>query len=193
MLRFIRSKKGIALLATLVVVAVAAVGAYAYFTNSGSTVGTPVTGATVGPTTWTVAYGTTAYACHNPADTGCNALAPAPSLTDPSSPVATVPFTVTNNDASDEALTSYTIKLSGSNTDAGGDPACNSSDFAVNGAAYTAPVKVTAGGLPTTLSPASDSPNNVYHGSFTVQMVENNANQDSCEGWTPTIEVDATS
>ena len=35
MKRFIKSKKGIALLATLVVAAVAAVGAYAYFTNNG--------------------------------------------------------------------------------------------------------------------------------------------------------------
>jgi hypothetical protein len=193
MLKLIRSKKGVLLLVTLVMLALAAVGAYGYFTNSGSTAGTPVTDATVGPASWTVAYGTTAYACHNPADSGCNALAPAPSLSDANSPVATVPFIVTNNDEADEALTSYTIKLSGSNTDLGGDPACNSSDFAVNGVAYTAPVTVTGGGLPATLSPKSDAPNNVYHGSFTVQMVENNGNQDSCEGWTPTVEVDATS
>ena len=36
MKRFIKSKKGIALLATLVVAAAAAVGAYAYLTSNGS-------------------------------------------------------------------------------------------------------------------------------------------------------------
>ena len=44
MKRFIKSKKGIALLATLVVAAVAAIGAYAYFTNAGSGSGTASVG-----------------------------------------------------------------------------------------------------------------------------------------------------
>lgn len=45
MKRFIKSKKGIALLATLVVAAAAAVGAYAYLTSAGSGSGTAQVGA----------------------------------------------------------------------------------------------------------------------------------------------------
>lgn len=44
MKRFIRSKKGIALLATLVVAAAAAIGAYAYFTATGSGSGSATVG-----------------------------------------------------------------------------------------------------------------------------------------------------
>jgi hypothetical protein len=54
MKRFITSKKGIALLATLVVAAAAAVGAYAYLTTGGSGSGT----ATAGSTTNNLVIGT---------------------------------------------------------------------------------------------------------------------------------------
>lgn len=47
MKRFITSKKGIALLATLVVAAAAAVGAYAYFTSTGSGTGSANVGSHV--------------------------------------------------------------------------------------------------------------------------------------------------
>jgi hypothetical protein len=47
MKRFITSKKGLALLATLVVSAVAAVGAYAYFTSTGSGTGSASVGSHV--------------------------------------------------------------------------------------------------------------------------------------------------
>src|SRR3954449_12754269 len=44
-MKFIKTKKGLALLATVAVVAIAAVGAYAYFTASGSGSGTVNAGA----------------------------------------------------------------------------------------------------------------------------------------------------
>ncbi len=49
MLKFIKTKKGIAMLATLVVVGAAAFGAYAYFTNSGSGTGSATVGTSAGP------------------------------------------------------------------------------------------------------------------------------------------------
>jgi hypothetical protein len=56
MKNFIKSKKGIALLATLVVAAVTAVGAFAYFTSGGSGSGS----ASVGTSTSFVLYGSSA-------------------------------------------------------------------------------------------------------------------------------------
>jgi hypothetical protein len=58
---FIKSKKGIALLATLVVLAAAAVGAYAYFTATGTGSGTATVGSTANDIYVTAATTGTVY------------------------------------------------------------------------------------------------------------------------------------
>ena len=60
MRRLFKTKKGLALLATLVVVAAAAVGAYAYFTSSGSGSGSAIAGSPAGSVNITLTVGLTA-------------------------------------------------------------------------------------------------------------------------------------
>jgi hypothetical protein len=117
-------------------------------------------------------------------------------LGDQNAVVATVPLTVTNGSEGQELLSSYTITLSGTNTDGNGDPACTAADFAVNGVAYSGPVTIghaQNAALPLELAPSTDAPANSFGDSFTVQLVDNHANQDSCENWHPTVTVTATS
>ncbi len=68
---FIKSKKGLALLATLVVAAVAAIGGYAYFTASGSGTGSGVVGHSADTITvvGTAADAVTPGTVANPGDT----------------------------------------------------------------------------------------------------------------------------
>ncbi len=171
MKRMIKSKKGVAaLLVTLAVVGASAFGAYAYFTNTGTTgATTPVQVGTAALTgSFTVALGTTAYNANG------TALTPT-AIGDPNAVVATVPFTVTNTTEANELLSSYTITLSGSNTLAG-HPAC--ARLGLLGQRwryrYTASRRVTvsSGGtptLPTTVGSACVgcqlTSNNVWSGS----------------------------
>jgi hypothetical protein len=95
--------------------------------------------------------------------------------------VDTVPYTVTNTGEGDVNLSSVTIEVTPgfSYVDGAGDPACTAADFSINGQAVGTPA-VAAPDV--TLNGVSDAPANVYSGSFKIQMVENGANQDSCEG-----------
>jgi len=115
MKRFIRSKKGIsALLATMVVVGASAFGAYAYFTNTGSQAGTPVTVGDQSPNLAiafnSVISGATLATAATTYTNGNSALLPT-IIGDTNKDVATVPFTITNGSESQELLTSYTVSI----------------------------------------------------------------------------------
>jgi len=151
--------------------------------TNGSNTGTVTVGT---PTSWTVTFGTA---------TG-GPLLPT-SLTHP--PVATVPVTMTNNDASAEYLHRivYTITpgwsaCAGGGTNhsgtcsggsANGDPACVAADFSLNGS--------TPGAAATVLYGVEVGPNAVIAASFTIQMIDNHHNQDACIGAHPDVSVDA--
>lgn len=167
MKRFIKSKKGIALLATLVVAAVAAFGAYAYFSNSGSGSNSA---ASVGSVTnqFDVAVadptGGTLY----------------PTAADSANKVVdSYGVTITNMDEAAEHVSQieYTVT-----TDKTG---CTQADFSINGGATGATSDVSENA---DLAPNSDgSPADRLTDTATVQMIDTGANQDACQGATVTL------
>ena len=89
-----------------------------------------------------------------------------------------VAYTVTNpvSAASPAQLTTITIEVTPgfSYVDGNNDPACNASDFSINGLAAG-----TSGIYPVSqLLPVGGT----FTSSFNIQMIDNGANQDSCEG-----------
>jgi hypothetical protein len=89
-----------------------------------------------------------------------------------------VSYTVTNPGEGNVGLTSVLIEVSpGFDYTVGTDPACTAADFSINGQAVGTPAVAALSG---TLSPKSDAPANAYTGSFTIQMIDNGLNQDSC-------------
>ena len=163
----------------LVVALVAGGAAFAYFTSGGTGTGS----ATIGSASpLAVSVGTPLGASLIP-----TAFGDGNGVTD------TVPFTVTNNGEGNVNLNSVIIEVTpGFNyIDAAGDPACTAADFSINGQAVGTPVTVT--GINKTLNGSSDTGNNVYTSSFTIQMVDNGANQDSCEGGSVPLTVIANS
>jgi len=102
MKKFFQSKKGLALLATFVVAAVAAIGAYAYFTDNGSGTGS----ATVGSSTPFTVHGDLASQLY------------------PGGPAVTVPVTVTNNGSGYQRAGTVTLD---SITADGGHASCDTS------------------------------------------------------------------
>jgi hypothetical protein len=155
--------------------------AFAYFTTTGSGTGSAPIGSA---SPLTVALGTGSF------NHGATGLLPA-ALTDGNAVIETVPYTVTNEGEGDVGLTSVQIDVTPgfTYTDAASDPACTAADFSLNGQLPGTPVTVT--GLNLTLNGVSDAPNNAYASSFTIQMVENGANQDSCEGGSVPLTVTA--
>ena len=168
-MKLIKSKKGLALLAVLAIVAISAVGAYAYFTSSGNGTGS----ATVGTSSpWTVGESGT--------PTG-GPLYPDASIGGAN--IQTDGYTVTNPSAGNQSLNKVVISVA---TSTGGvwtaqanalKPACTASDFSVEGQ----PV----GSAWTDLSLAQDFLAGASHSaSVTVEMIDNGANQDNCQGVT---------
>jgi hypothetical protein len=151
--------------------------AFAYFTTTGSGTGSAATG---DASPLTVALGTL---------TG-NPLFPT-IVADGNAVVDTVPYTVTNGGEGDVNLSTVVMEVTPgfSYVDPAGDPACTAADFSINGQLPGTPATLT--GLNKTLNAASDSPNNAYSGSFTIQMVENGANQDSCQSGSVPLTVTA--
>jgi hypothetical protein len=89
-----------------------------------------------------------------------------------------VAYTVTNpgSAASPAQLTTITIEVSPgfSYVDGNNDPACTASDFSINGLPVgTAGVYTVSDLLPI---------GGTFSSSFNIQMIDNGANQDSCEG-----------
>jgi hypothetical protein len=167
-MKLIKSKKAIVLLASLVVVAVAAVGAYAYFSSTGTGTGT----ATVGSST--------AFVVTETAQAG-GPLYPDPSIGGAN--IQSNTYTVNNPSAGNQKLNQVVIKVA---TGVGGvwtsqtnlsKPACTASDFSVGGQ----PV----GSARTDTSQAGDlTAGQTVTSSVTVELIDNGANQDNCQGVT---------
>jgi len=171
MKKFITSKKGLVLLATMIAVVASAVGAYAFFTSTGTGTGS----ATVGTST--------AWAVAETAQAG-GPLYPNPTIG--TGDIQTNTYTVTNPSNGQQSLNSVDIKVALANGGAWSvqpnlaKPPCNASDFSVGGAAVGA-----------THNDASQAGNKasgqVSTSSVTVQMIDNGLNQDNCKGATPPL------
>jgi hypothetical protein len=161
-MKFIKSKKGLALLATLAVAAIAAVGAYAYFTSTGSGTGT----ATVGSdSAWTVGQ----------TGTSGGALYPDPTIG--TGNIQSKAYDVTNPSLGNQYLTSVTVQVANADGSAWASGSCNAGDFSVGGAAPGATyTDLDSAGNFTAGETKSDS--------VTVQMIDNNADQNDCRGLT---------
>ena len=166
-------RKGLALVSAAALLIAAGGAAYAYFTTTGGT-GTGSASTSSG--------GSVAVTVENDL-TGD--LAPAP-IGDSSAVLDTISFTVTTTAQTDSHVSAVTMSIPASfSVMSGGNPACVASDFSIN----SQPVTNTVTGAATpvtqtvnvTLAPASaGAPTNRYQGTFTIQLVENGANQDSC-------------
>lgn len=167
-------------------VAVAGV-AYAYFTNKGQGTGSATTGA---GSPFTVA---------STADVAGDLV---PVTTIGTGTKDTINYTVTNPSTGNERLTTVVISVGGTTgaspnatetnwtATTGANPACDSSDFSVGGQAVGD--GATAGSGAYTASPATTlAPGGVYNGSFTLQMIDNGANQNSCASATVPIFISA--
>lgn len=170
---FIKSKKGLVLLATLVVAAAAAVGAYAYFTSSGSGTGS----ASVGTATPFVLSGATTGTLY-------------PGTHE------TVAITVTNNGGGNQQLGTVTLTAvhacvgagsswNGTSCSAGGTEATGCEDFSAaatnpgNTDFWMAPIAEGQDLAPGTYTSASASPNTINDG--TLYMNDLNSSQDACK------------
>lgn len=171
-----------------VVTAVAVAGvAYAYFTDKGQGTGSAVTG-TAPP-----------FTVSSTADTAGDLV---PNTTIGTGTKDTIDYTVTNPSSGNERLTTVAISVGGSTgtsptatetnwtATSGAYPACTSASFSVGGQAVGD--GVTPGSGAYTVSPATTlAPGGVYSGTFTLQMIDNGANQDSCAGVTVPIFISA--
>jgi hypothetical protein len=174
---FIRSKKGLVLLATLVVAAAAAVGAYAYFTSTGHGTGTGQVG---NATPWTVVGGSESANLYP--------------LTYPAGAQALTGGSVTNAGSGFQNLHQIVATI-GTPTGGSNTPnACTSADFQLYspGSSWTISTTSTTNDT-ATITPDDDlGPTGVYNMTdLSVAMVDNHANQDGCQGATVNISYDA--
>jgi hypothetical protein len=154
-MRILKSKKGIALLAVLAVAAVTAIGAYAYFTTTGSGSGSASVGT---DTPWEV---TTDAATGGP-------------LT-PGGPSESIAYHVKNPSTGYQNLANVAIKVANANGTAWDGPGtCSAADFSVDGAAAGATFNDTA-------LAGDKAPGTTSNGSITIQMVDTGSNQDDCK------------
>jgi hypothetical protein len=187
---FKSKRKAIVLLAVLTALIAAAVGAYAYFTSSGSGTGSATVGSS---STWTVGQ------------TGVTSGGPLlPDAAIGTGNIQTNAYHVQNTGSGAQYLTNVAIKVAksdgsawtfcpGDATDtagtcgggtnpaglaANGKPSCKATDFSVGGQAVGATWTDT--GLQGTFA----ANQNKTTGSVTVQMIDNHANQDNCQGVT---------
>lgn len=178
----LKTKKGVALIATLVVVGAAAIGAYAYFTNTGSGSGT----ATVGnASAWTVTNNFSITGDLYPVLLGSSPYTTWGASTDPITGVS-----VTNSSANaNEELNEVDASISVTNTSPLPYPteaACSASDFAF----YSDNGSWSGSGTDAaSILPAIDeTPGGVYDVShLSLGMVDNGAPQDNCQGQTVTV------
>jgi hypothetical protein len=173
-----KPRKTLVVALALALTAGVSTAAYAYLTSQGQT----ATSATTGTTS--------PFIVSAAADTAGDLV---PVSTIGSGISDTINFTVTNPGLGNEELNSISISVGNSTgsspsttetnwtSTSGANPACDSSDFSVGGQAVGD--GATPGSGAYTISPAVTlTPGAVYHDSFTLQMVDNGANQDSCEG-----------
>jgi hypothetical protein len=160
--------KKVAGLLAIALLALTAVGAYAFFTSTGTGDGS----ATVGHTEdWTVSV----------ADVSGGPLYPG-------SGVENKTYTITNASAGHQLLNSVTIEIAEADGGPWTDGSCSKDDFQINAAAPGATETNTYGA-----DPANDYANGSGTGpiAFTVKMVDTHVNQDDCQNATPSILVSA--
>ena len=160
-----RTKKVAAVVIATAIALGGAGAALAYFTSSGTGSGTATVG-TAG--SWTVG------------ESGTPSGGPLyPDAAIGGANIQTDSYTVSNPNAGSQDLTSVVIEVSPtfSVQDANLDPACTAADFSVGGQAVgTAWTDTSLHG--DYISGASET------GTVTVELIDNGANQDSCEGQT---------
>jgi len=163
------TKKRVAFLAVLAVAAIGAVAGYAYFTASGTGTGS----ATVGSSTpWAVGQaGSTGGSLYPDASIG-------------GANVQTKTYHVKNNGSGNQHLAQVAISVANNDGSAwfaqadNTKPACTKNDFSVGAAAVGSTYTDTS--LAGTFTPGQDKTT----GSVTVEMIDNGANQDNCQGVT---------
>jgi hypothetical protein len=168
MKKFFTSKKGLVLLGTMVVAVAAAIGAYAYFTSTGTGTGS----ATVGTSTaWTLGQ------------TGTTGPALLPDASIGTGNIQTKAYDITNPSLGNQNLAQVDVSVAMANGSAWSSqtdplkPACSKDDFSVGGAA--------TGGTYTDTDSAGDFlAGETRSDTVSVQMIDNNANQDNCKGVT---------
>jgi len=161
-MKLIKSKKGLVLLATLAVAVVAAVGGYAYFTSSGHGTGT----ATVGTDSpWTVGQ------------TGSTGGALYPDPTIGTGNIQSKAYDITNPSLGNQYLTQVTVEVANADGSAWASGSCSKDDFSIGGA----PVGTT---YTDTDSAGNFTAGETKSDSVTVQMIDNDANQNDCRGLT---------
>ncbi|MEO9180644.1 MAG: hypothetical protein ABI298_03230 [Acidimicrobiales bacterium] len=100
--------------------------------------------------------------------------------------VESTDYTVTNSDGGNEVLSQVTISVAGSDggtwsyTDPANDPACTAADFSIDGATPGTSVVDTS-------QAGTYSGGQSQTGSYTLEMIDNGQNQDSCQGLTVPI------
>lgn len=166
---FIKSKKGFALLATMVVAAVGAVAGYAYFTSTGNGTGSVAVGTA---SSWVVGQAT-----------GATGGPLYPDSTIGGTNVQTDPYTIANTNAGNQELTNVVIDVANSN---GGTwtaqvtstkPACSAADFSVGGQPVGTPWTDTSAAGDFTAGQSKTE-------KVSVEMIDNGSNQDNCQGVT---------
>jgi hypothetical protein len=168
---FLKSKKGIAALIATLVVAISAVGAYAYFTSTGSGTGTAKVGTS---TTWQV--DSLAYAG--------GPLTPGGGL----GTYETVDYNVTNNSTGQQNLANVNIKVAtaiggawSNNTAFPLKPACTAGDFQISLDGGTTWAAAGASADDTELAGNRAPSTTTANATITLRMIDTGANQDNCK------------
>jgi hypothetical protein len=138
-----------------------AVGAYAYFTSTGS--GTDQTAAIGTSSNFTVSFGTATGTMY------------------PGTGSDSIPYTITNAGSGSQRLNAVTATVA-----ADGSGNVTSSGTPVVGCLAT---WFTA--TPATVTPTTLAPNGTYNGTITVTMIDSGSNQNPCQGKAPDITVNA--
>ncbi|MEI8105631.1 MAG: hypothetical protein WCH31_07295 [Actinomycetes bacterium] len=157
-MKIFKMKKSVALLVGFAVVAISAVGAFAFFTSTGKGSGTASVGTS---TTWAVS---TAAATGGP-------------LT-PAGPTENVVYHVKNNSTGKQSLANVAVTIANSD----GTPwvsvtGCSKDDFSIEGATAGATYNDTRQAANLAADAQAD-------GSITLQMVDTGSNQDGCKNAT---------
>jgi hypothetical protein len=174
MKRFMKSKKGIALLVTLVVVGASAFGAYAYFTSTGSGSGTATVGSAANDLTLTATISSTLYPGHTYNLDNIRIANP--------ETFAQAASSVSPDLVNGDAVTG--VSVSGGTNLHGG---CSASWFHFYGDGTNADSTLSLSGAPVSI-PASGHVDFAYASTGAkVGMDETGGNQSDCEGATITF------
>ena len=171
-MKVLKSKKGIALIVTLVVAAAAAFGAYAFFTTSASGGGQATSGAPVDPIAM---YQSGSVTNLQPGAGSQSVEFSIPNTTGNGAGTGDVDF------ANPVTIQIFSIYVGGVRVDQnGGNGACNTDNFSVT-QPTTAPGEVDMGSTFTSSGTSGGS----------IAMVENHTNQDACENATISLSFSA--